>query len=653
MIFWIMGYLRILKFIVLKINRKLIMKIKTDVICYRREINIFQAIPYFFLSLILLFNSCSPTKDRPNVILVITDDQGYGDLASHGNPWIKTPNMDNLWEVSVRLTDYHVSPTCAPTRAALMTGRYNNRTGVWHTVTGRTLLRENEQTMAEVFKDNGYSTGMFGKWHLGDNYPRRPIDLGFQKAVYHGGGAVGNTNDYWDNDYFDDHYYDNGEYKQFEGYCTDVWFSEAKNFIEKNRNNPFFCYIATNAPHGPLYVEDKYSNPYKGDTLIPSARFNGMITNIDENIGKLRTYLREKGLDRNTIFIFMTDNGTATGVKLDEHRYNSFPTEYGYNAGMRGKKASAYEGGHRVPCFIHWPAGGIKTGRDFDGLTAHIDILPSLVEMCMLTKEDGNTLDGLSLWKYIIGETKWKKGKRNLFIDSQRVEEPEKYRNSAVLQKDWRLVYGKELYDMKTDPGQRIDVAKAYPKKVKEMQALYQEWFADVFSDYKTRSYIHVGSKKAKSMVLSSHDWMEVVKPDGVRAAKPGGEDTPPFAHPQMRRGWQRNGYWDIEVVSDGIYKFELMRWPKEAGRNITGGIPPSTVLIPGGEPFREGVALNIRNARLLIQDFDSTVLVTEEMKTAEFTINLKPGKTRLQTWFTGDEGLSMGAYYVYISRTE
>ena len=197
-------------------------------------------------------------------------------------------------------------------------------------------------------------------------------------------------------------------------------------------------------------------------------------------------------------------------------------------------------------------------------MTVDIDLFPSLVEMCNLEREQGNKLDGQSLWKYIKGELHWEKGKRTLFTDSQRVEEPEHHRHSTVMQKDWRLVYGKELYEMKADPGQRTDVADLYPEKVKEIRALYEEWFNDVFADYKTRSYIHIGSDKANPMVLSSHDWMEVVKPDGTRAANPGGEDTPPFAHPQMRRGWQRNGYWDIEVVRDGKYRFELMRWPKE-----------------------------------------------------------------------------------------
>jgi len=610
-------------------------------------------LPYLLFLIFLLLNSCTSTQDKPNVILVITDDQGYGDLACHGNPWIKTPGMDKLWEQSVRLTDFHVCPTCAPTRSALMTGRYNDRTGVWHTVTGRTLLRENEVTMAQIFKDNGYSTAMFGKWHLGDNYPRRPIDVGFQKAVYHGGGAIGNTNDYWDNDYFDDHYYDNGEYRQFEGYCTDVWFREATAFIDENKGGPFFCYIATNAPHGPLYVEDKYSNQYKGDTLIPSANFYGMITNIDENLGKLRAYLKEQKLERNTIFIFTTDNGTADGVIVDGDWSNGLPTVYGYGAGMHGRKGSPYDGGHRVPCFIHWPAGGLAEGINFDGLTAHIDLLPSLMEMCDLERKAGPKLDGVSLWKYISGEKKWAKGKRTLIVDSQRVEEPEHFRGSAVMQKDWRLVYGTELYDMKTDPGQRLNVAAIYPEKLKEMRTLYEEWFADVFSDYKTRSYIQIGAENSPSMVLSSHDWMEVVKADGTRAAKPGGEDTPPFAHSIIRRGPLLNGYWDIEIMNPGKYKVELMRWPKEAGRAIREGIPASTVAIPGGKPFSAGNALNIEKARLQIQDFDSTMQVTDEMKAASFELDLEKGKTKLKTWFTGEEDLSLGAYYVCISKID
>ena len=199
---------------------------------------------------------------RPNVILVMTDDQGYGDLACQGNPIIKTPHLDELYTQSLRLTNFHVGPTCSPTRAALVTGHYCNRTGVWHTIMGRSLLRKDEVTMGDIFSAGGYRTGIFGKWHLGDNPPFRPQDRGFGEVLVHGGGGVGQGPDYWGNDYFDDTYFHNGQPKKFTGYCTDVWFDGAMEFIEANRDRPFFCYIPTNAPHGPYNISDAYMNPY-------------------------------------------------------------------------------------------------------------------------------------------------------------------------------------------------------------------------------------------------------------------------------------------------------------------------------------------------------------------------------------------------------
>ncbi|MGB2821551.1 MAG: arylsulfatase, partial [Phycisphaerae bacterium] len=281
---------------------------------------------------------------KPNVVLVITDDQGYGDLGCHGNEVIRTPNIDRLHGESVRLTNFHVGPTCAPTRAGLMTGRYCNCTGVWHTIAGRSLIRRDEVTMADVFAAGGYRTGIFGKWHLGDNYPFRPQDRGFQDVLVHGGGGVSQTPDYWGNDYFDDTYFRSGVPESCTGYCTDVWFDEAMKFIEAGRDRPFFCYLPTNAPHGPYNVADSYSRPYRG--LIPDQRANfyGMITNIDDNVGRLRAKLAELGIEENTILIWMTDNGTSAGCSLDE---NEFVRE-GFNAGMRGMKGSAYDGGHRT-----------------------------------------------------------------------------------------------------------------------------------------------------------------------------------------------------------------------------------------------------------------------------------------------------------------
>lgn len=269
---------------------------------------------------ILFFFSCKENKEtppklttKPNVILILVDDQGYGDIAALGNPYIKTPNLDKLHAQSARFTDYHVNPTCAPTRAALLTGHNANRTGVWHTINGRSLILERETTMAQIFKDNGYTTSIFGKWHLGDNYPFRPQDKGFDEVLTHGGGGMEQTMDYWDNDYFDDMYVQNGELKRFSGYSTDIWFQEAIKHINNNKDKPFFCYLPTNTAHSPYFVENKYIEPYRDNENIPLPAFYGMLANIDENVGKLVDYLETSGLMDNTILIFTTDNGTAQG----------------------------------------------------------------------------------------------------------------------------------------------------------------------------------------------------------------------------------------------------------------------------------------------------------------------------------------------------
>ncbi len=287
-----------------------------------------------------------PAGEKPNVIIVITDDQGMGDLACMGNPIIKTPTLDDFHNESVRFTNFHVSSKCAPTRGSLMSGRHANRLNVYNTLTGRCLLFEDEVILPQIFAQNGYITGMFGKWHLGDNYPFRPEDRGFQEVVRHGGGGVTQAPDFWGNDYFDDTYWHNGHPEQYEGYCTDVFFSEALRFIEENKDRPFFCYISTNAPHGPHNLPGQYYDIYREmnvDGLTEGVkRFYGMITNIDDNFNTLRKKLDGLNLSENTILIFMTDNGTAAGHQV-------------YNAGMRGRKGSEYEGGHRVPFYIYWP----------------------------------------------------------------------------------------------------------------------------------------------------------------------------------------------------------------------------------------------------------------------------------------------------------
>ncbi len=273
-----------------------------------KEIRVHNRLRYSVIFVLNMVCVCSGAVERkPNVIVIITDDQGYGDLSCHGNPWLKTPEMDRLYTDGVRLTDFHVDPTCAPTRAALMTGRYSARTGVWLTYGSRHHLRRDEVTMADVFQQHGYRTAIFGKWHLGDNYPFRPTDRGFDESLIHGGGVIGETPDYWDNNYYDDTYFRNNRPEKVKGYCTDVWFDETIRFMEANRDRPFFVYLSTNAPHGPLHVPERYRIPYAAQGARRAA-FYGMIASIDENLGRLRTALTALRLERDTIVSSRTRN---------------------------------------------------------------------------------------------------------------------------------------------------------------------------------------------------------------------------------------------------------------------------------------------------------------------------------------------------------
>jgi arylsulfatase A-like enzyme len=255
------------------------------------------------------------SQPKPNVILIITDDQGYGDMSCHGNPILKTPNLDMLHAQSVRLTDFHVDPMCAPTRAALMTGRYSARAGVWSTLTGCYIPPRSEITLGHLFSAAGYGTAMSGKWHLGDTYPYGAEHRGFQHVIRHGAGVIGEVPDYWNNDYFEDTYLENGRWLKYTGFCTDIWFNEIIDYIRSHRDEPFFCYLATNAPHGPYNVHGRWVKPYL-DAGVPKrrARFYGLIANIDENVGRLMDFLDHEKLADNAILIFMGDNGTAGGV---------------------------------------------------------------------------------------------------------------------------------------------------------------------------------------------------------------------------------------------------------------------------------------------------------------------------------------------------
>ena len=437
----------------------------------------------FLLIVFIVFNSCiNPIENKkPNVIIIMTDDQGFGDLGINKNPNIITPNIDQFASESVRFDNFFVSPVCAPTRASLMTGRYSLRTGVRDTYNGGAIMSNTETTIAEILKEADYSTGIFGKWHLGDNYPFRPSEQGFDESLIHLAGGIGQVGDFTNyykgnTSYFDPILWKNNKKNQYDGYCSDIFAENAVKFIEKNKNKPFFCYLSFNAPHTPLQVPKKYYNMYKDldpelgfmDESLASKmsekdkedarRIYGMVTNVDDNVGKVLNKLTELGIEEETIIIFMTDNG---------------PQQFRYNSNMKGLKGTVYNGGTRVPFYIKY-AEKFKNSKVISRMSAHIDILPTILELCNLKIPSDRKIDGQSLVPLINSKPF---NDRHLFSYWTR-RFPEKYINMSIQNDNYKLVgnndyNGKikdfELYDLIADPlesknviNQNIEIAKSF-----------------------------------------------------------------------------------------------------------------------------------------------------------------------------------------------
>lgn len=599
-------------------------------------------------------DSITQAKDRPNVVVVLTDDQGYGDLGCHGNPVIKTPNIDKLFEESISLSDYHVAPTCSPTRSALLTGHWTNRTGVWHTINGRSMLRANEVTIGQLFKDAGYQTGMFGKWHLGDNYPYRPEDRGFTKVFRHGGGGVGQTPDVWDNSYFDGAYFHDGKIEEAKGFCTDVFFGEANQFIEGcvAKNESFLAYITLNAPHGPLHCPPKYLDMYK-DQKANIAAFFGMISNIDDNVGKTRALLRKLGVYKNTIFIFTTDNGTATGNSI-------------FNAEMRGKKGSEYDGGHRVPFMVHWPAAGWNKKYIDPTLTHAVDVVPTLLDMCGIKKPDSLRFDGMSVKSVLDPNVHVQPVDRMLVTDSQRVRDPIKWRKSAVMGKTWRLVNGVELYDISNDPSQKNDLAKKHPDRVTKMRKFYDDWWAELEPTFAETTEIYVGHPKAKKVTLTAHDWIHNggtpwnqghIRQAGDyaswkrRANQKNSQRKKQGKKPVAPTKLKHTGEWFVKVIEQGTYKISVRRWPEESGQPINSSLPAGANVPGASKAFRTnpGTVINAKNAVLRIDGNDvESKPISANDAAIQFTAKLSKGTHRLSPYFSTDRG-ELGAFYVIV----
>lgn len=551
----------------------------------------------------------------PNVVIVLVDDAGMGDFSCHGHPFFKSPNIDRLHAQSVRLTDFHVAPMCSPTRGQLLTGCHGMRTGVTSVTAGRTFVRPGFTMAPEIFGAAGYATGIFGKWHLGDSYPHRPMDRGFGTAYWAPGWGFGSAPEYG-NTLIDGRMLRGDKPEPFKGYVTDICFAEAMKWMREQQQakTPFFCYLPLHAAHGPLIAPQQYLDLFKDRKAGP---FYAMLANVDDNIGKLETFLESTGLREDTLVIFMTDNGGTAGVPI-------------HNAGLRAGKVTYWEGGHRVPCFIRWPAGGMRQPGDLAGLTQAQDILPTLLAFAGIEHSAGEQFDGTDLSGLLRGRTE-SLPERTLFVQygpgagEKHTTGPRKF-SAAIMRGSWRLIDGERLYDVASDRHQDRDVAAGHPEVVAALRADYERWWKEHDFDRTLQTYgtLSIGSPKQPTVDLSCADWQDLYV-----------DNT---GHVNNAAGGPKGGRLNVVIERAGEYEFTLRRWPERLGVALDGR--PETA--PAGR------ILPIAAARLTVSRLSFDAKADPGATAVKLRATLPRGKTQLQAWFKDKDGNDLcGAFYV------
>lgn len=573
---------------------------------------------------------------RPNIVLIMIDDMGYGDLSCHGSPFVETPHLDQLHDSSVRLTNFHVAPMCSPTRGQLLTGLDAMRNGSTIVASSRMMVRTDAPMLPAHLAAAGYATGIFGKWHLGENYPHRPEDRGFHHTLWFPLQEIGSFSDYWCNDYFDPVLrLSRSQTKKFSGYCTDIFFDEAIRWMrqQKEAEKPFFCYLPLNVVHGPQWADTSLRQSIGQRFPKLSAGQIGylaMLANADANVGTLEEFLRQQGLSDNTILVFLSDNG---GYALVGH----------YNAGMRDGKSRLAEGGHRVPCFVRWPAGGVggtEAGRSVDGLTEVQDLLPTLLDLCAVKPLAGPKLDGMSLAKPLRGEAGVLD--RTLIVQ---YGSPEPFHMACVMEGSWRLLtdikgraQGKpELYDLSHDPLQKQNLFSSQPERAARLRAAYDRWWAGVEPETRRRAAITIGHAAQNPVVLNSAEWRE---------GAIGGVG-------RLREGAKRHGVWDVEVATSGNYEIQLRRWPEESGLKLREGAPawePRDKKTPDHAGYGPGKALPLATGHLRIGANSVAEPVRPDDRAVVFRLQLEAGRTECEAYFSDEEGKSLcAAFFVTV----
>lgn len=616
--------------------------------------------PCLCLSILLLVPYYVAAEAKPNVVLIMPDDLSYSDYSyyNHAPNAPRTPNVDRLADACVRLTDFHVAPTCSPSRGQLMTGRPVDAVGTWHTIMGRYFLRTNEVTMADVFKANGYRTAIFSKWHLGDNYPFRPKDRGFEHCVVSRGGGIDQQHAHWGNrntapcTLFNDD--KPVELTDANGpFATDYFTTEAIAYMKKcqSAKEPFFAYLPYNVAHGP-------------QDMPPDARpganaHTATIENLDKNIGRLLRFLDESSLTENTLLVFILgDNGMA-------------------NALFRGGKGSEYEAGHRVPCFVRWPAGGYAgtsdKAREIPQLTTEMDLLPTFMdvlnlhdvanrspEVAMVGRSLRTLLDADPTSADPVFKT------RTLIVDNQRLDDLVKYKQACVMQDEcdaggkivhkWRLMRPSdsqpwELYDIEFDRHQKNDLLKAsasqYDNLTRSLEAAYEDGWRQISTHASEYARPVIGSDAQSETCLYSHDWHM-------------SKEQTPWNQTMVAEGMAGNGFNAAAFDHAGGFTFDLRRWPKEIeGETALGSQLKTPIRSARNNGPMNGKALPIQSARIRVWNGDKTYAdekqpVSPDSDGAVFKLRLPAGPAMVQTWFYDAVGRELcGAYYVYVVAAE
>lgn len=565
--------------------------------------------------LIVGFGLSARANPQPNVVIFLTDDQGWGDLSAHGNTNLSTPHIDSLARDGVSLENFYVCAVCAPTRAEFLTGRYHPRTGVSGVSTGEGRLNTDEVTLADTLKKAGYATGAFGKWHNGTQSPYHPNDRGFDEFY-------GFTSGHWGH-YFSPPLDHNGKVVRGNGYVVDDFTDRAMAFIETNRDRPFFCYLPYNTPHSPMMIDDgfyekfaemepelKHREAEREDIMMTRAAL-AMCENIDWNVGRILSKLEELELAENTIVIFFSDNG---------------PNSYRWNGGMKGRKGSVDEGGLRSAFFLRWPAR-VKPGSRVDEVSGAIDLVPTISAMANLPAPAGKPIDGRDLSGLIFGEElEWPA--RSLFSVWRK--------KSSVRTDRFRLDQEGRLFDIEKDRGQQKDVADQYPDVTSELKAQldsFREEMQGCLESFARRPFT-VGY--SPSTTLPARDG--VLHGSIRRSSK-----APNNSFFENWTGEEDSITWDVEVGNAGTYEVSVFHTCREPDVGVViriesheGSSTEAAVTDVFDPPLYDKSKERVEKSHYFVKDFTELELGKIELAAGETTLRLSAPK------IVGDEAIDV-----------